>query len=166
MKQLVHFRFEPRQIAGLQMTALLEAFDPNTIATPALRGYCGSVVIRFSHPADGPHPILLPELCRFLRVLARRWGLHSACFFCDFKGPFLLTYFAAQLDHLLVAEYEEGNNFIVRHRPDELEALRRTAFDSVQQLGRRAGLTTGQIQGRQQKISKCISTAFIYPWHG
>ena len=166
MKQLIHFRFEPRQVAGLQMAALLEAFDPNTIATPALGNYCGSVVTQFQYPADAPHPVLIPELRRFLRVLARRWSPHSAPFFCDLKTPFLLMYFAAQLDHLLVAEYAEGSHFIVRHRSAELEALRGTALEGVYQLGRRAGLTTGQIRGRQHRISQRFASAFIYQFHG
>jgi hypothetical protein len=148
------------------MAALLEAFDPNTIATPALGNYCGSVVIQFQFAAEAPHPLLIPELRRFLRVLARRWGPHSAPFFCDLKTPFLLMYYAAQLDHLLVAEYAEGDHFIVQHRSAELEALHSTALYGVQQLGRRAGLTTGQIRARQLRISRHVASAFIYPVHG
>ena len=148
------------------MEALLTAFDTNTMSDPGLRHYCGSVVIQFHHPEDAPHPVLNPELRKFLRVLAHRWGPHSAPFFCDVEGPFLLTYFAAQLDHLCVAEYGEVDNFIVRHRPDELEAVRQTALEGILQLGQRAGLTTGDVRTRQRKVAKLLSTAFIYPVHG
>ena len=166
MKQFIHFRFEERQVASLKMEALLAAFDANTMSDPGLRHYCGSVVIQFHQPDDAPHPVLNPELRKFLRVLAQRWGPHSAPFFSDLEGPFLLTYFVAQLDQLCVAEYEEDDNFIVRHRPDELEAIRQTALEGSLQLGRRAGLTTDQIQGGQQKISELFSTAFTYPFQG
>ena len=43
MKQFIHFQFEPGQVSSLQMDALLEAFDLQTISIPALRDYCGSV---------------------------------------------------------------------------------------------------------------------------
>ena len=99
-------------------------------------------------------------------MLAQRWGPHSAPFFCDAEGPFLRIYFAAQPDHLLVATYGEDDAVLVRHRPDELEALRRIALPGILQLGRRAGLTTNQIQGRQGEISKLFSTAFTYPLYG
>ena len=166
MKQFIHFQFEARQVASLKMEALLGAFDTKTMSDPGLRHYCGSVVIQFHNPDTAPHPVLNPELRKFMRVLAQRWGPHSAPFFSDTGGPFLLIYFAAQLDHLLVAAYGEDDAVLVRHRPDELEALRRIALQGILQLGHRAGLTTDQIQGRQGKISKLFSTAFTYPLYG
>ena len=166
MKQFIYFQFEARQVASLKMEALLAAFDTNTMSNPGLRHYFGSVVIHFHNPDDAPHPVLNPELRKFLRVLAQRWGPHSAPFFSDLEGPFLLTYFAAQLDHLCVAEYGEVDNFIVRHRPDELEAVRQTALEGILQLGRRAGLSTGEVRRRQRKVANLLSTAFIYPVHG
>jgi hypothetical protein len=147
------------------MATLLEAYDPNTIAAPALRHHCGSVVIQFNHPADGLHPILLPELRRFLRVLAQRWGPHSAPFFCEMQSPFLLMYFTAQLDHLWVGDYLTKKDFLVRHRPDELESLRQTANAGLQQFGRRAGLTASEIRRRQLRIARLFATVFIYPLH-
>ena len=166
MKQFIHFQFEARQVASLKMEALLAAFDTNSMSDPGLRHCCGSVVIQFHHPDDAPYPILNPELRMFLRVLAHRWGPHSAPFFCDVEGPFLRLYFAAQLDHLLVAAYGEDDAVLVRHRPDELETLLRIALEGILQLGRRAGLTTDQIQGGQEKISELFSTAFTYPFQG
>ena len=166
MKQFIHFRFEARQVASLKMEALLAAFDAKTMSDPGLRHYCSSVVIQFHHLDDAPHPVLNPELRKFLRVLAQRWGPHSAPFFSDLEGPFLLTYFVAQLDHLCVAEYEEDDNFIVRHRPDELEAIRQIALEGILQLGRRAGLSTGEVRRRHRKVANLLSTAFIYPVHG
>ena len=166
MKQFIHFQFEARQVASLKMEALLGAFDTKTMSDPGLRHYCGSVVIQFHHPDTAPHPVLNPELRKFMRVLAQRWGPHSAPFFCDVEGPFLRLYFAAQLDHLLVAAYGEDDAVLVRHRPDELETLLRIALEGILQLGRRAGLTTDQIQGGQEKISELFSTAFTYPFQG
>ena len=163
MKQFIYFQFEARQVASLKMEALLAAFDTNTMSNPGLRHYFGSVVIHFHNPDDAPHPVLNPELRKFMRVLAQRWGPHSAPFFCDLEGPFLRKYFAAQLDHLLVAAYREDDAVLVQHRPDELEALRRTALEGILRMGRRAGLTTDQIQGRQGEISNRFSTAFPYP---
>ena len=164
-KQLIHFQFEPRQVANLQMDALLEAFDPNTIATPALRGFCGAVEIRFNPAADAPHPVLNMKLRQFLRVLARRWGPHSAPFFCELESPFMLMYFTAQLDNLLVAEYAEGDDFVVRHRAPELQALRNLAHVGISKMGRRAGMTAAEIHRRQSKISMLFEIVFHYPFH-
>lgn len=165
MKQFIRFQFEPSQVANLGMDTLLEAFDPNTIAIPALRNYCGAVEIRFNHTEDDPHPILNVKLRQFLRVMARRWGPDSAPFFCEFETPFMLMYFTAQLDHLLVAEYAGGKDFIVRHRPPELQALRNRAHEGISRMGRRAGMTAAEVRRRQSKISTLFETVFIYPFH-
>lgn len=165
MKQFMRFQFEPSQVANLRMDTLLEAFDPNTIATPALRNYCGAVEIRFNLAEDGPHPILNVKLRQFLRVMARRWGPDSAPFFCELESPFILMYFTAQLDHLLVAEYAEGEDFVVRHRPTELQALRNSAQEGISKMGRRAGMTATEMRRQQTKISTLFETVFIYPFH-
>jgi hypothetical protein len=166
MKQFIHFQFEPQQVASLQREALLAAFDTHKMSDLGLRHYCGSVVIQFNHPDDAPHPVLNPELRKFLRALARRWGPHSAPFFCDVEGPFLLLYFVALLEHLCVAESAGGGDLLVWHRTDELAALRRTALVGIEQLGCRAGLRAGEIRERQRKVAKLLSTAFIHPTHG
>ena len=165
MKQLIHFQFEPRQVSSLQMDTLLQAFDLTTISNPALREYCGAVEIRFNHADDSPHPVLNMDLRQFLRVLAKRWGPHSAPFFCEFKTPFMLTYFTAQLDNLLVAEYPDGDDFVVRHRAPELQTLRKIAHEGISKLGRRARMTACEIRRRQDKVSMLFETVFIYPFN-
>lgn len=165
MKQVIHYQFEPRQVAHLQMDALLQAFDLNTMSNPALREFCGAVQIRINHADGGPHPVLNMKLRRFLRVLARRWGSHAAPFFCEYESPFMLMYFTAQLDNLWVAEYAAGDAFVVRHRAPELQRLRGVAHEGISKMGRRAGTTAGGIRRRQAKVSTLFETVFIYPFH-
>jgi len=77
----------------------------------------------------------------------------------------MLLNFTAQLDSLLVAEYSEGDDFVVRHRAPELQALRNLAHDGILIMGRRAGMTTGEIRQRQNKVSMLFETVFHYPFH-
>jgi len=135
------------------MEALLAAFDTNSMSDPGLRHCCGSVVIQFHHPDDAPYPILNPNYVCSARA-GTPLGTTFRAVFLRRRRSIPAAVFAAQLDHLLVAAYGEDDAVLVRHRPDELETLLRIALEGILQLGRRAGLTTDQIQGGQEKISE------------
>jgi hypothetical protein len=79
------------------------------------------------------------------------------------QSLFLLLYSTAHLDHLCVAEYKPNKKFVVRHRPDELESFRQTAQVGLQQLGRRAALTTSEIRRRQLKVA-AVDWPFCTGW--
>ena len=163
MKPTIFFQFEPWQLANLNMDSLLEAFDASTIAVPSLSGFCGVVEVRFSHTDGVAHPILNMDLRRFLRVMATRWGPHSAPFFCKCDNSFLWLYWAAQLDHLVIIQRESNERVEIRHKPDELEALHRIAQEGIFLLGNRAGMTADKIRHRQETILKFLSAAFRNP---
>ena len=163
MKQFIHFAYESRQIARLQLDVLLQVFDPGRIAIPALRDYCGAVVIRFDLPAGAPHPLLNLEIRRFLRVMGRRWGPGSAPFFCETNGEFLPLYFAAQLEHLQIVTYAANDQVAMRHRPQELQTLSRISLAGIRHLGLRAGMTEDEIHRRQAEVSTIFSEVFRNP---
>ena len=165
MKQKVLIQFEPRQVVNLQMDSLLAFFNPNRIASAGLRDCAGILTIRFNHPSGDLHPLLIPDLRYFLRVLGRRWGVGSAPYFSEPGGDFLPLYFAAQLEQLHVLTFAAHHRLAVRHNPQELEALRRGALAGVEHIGRRALMPAGEIQSLQDEISGLFARAFRNPIH-
>lgn len=162
-----YFRFEKRQVDRLEMDVLLDVFNANQISNDSLGEYFGSVQIEFGgYTRNDSHPILIPELRRFLRILAKRWSPGSATFFTEWHSPFLLLYFAAQLDNLKIFERPSTDEFVLFHRPEELAAVEQAAFTGLEKLVRRAGLGASVMDEHQQIISKLLAGMFCHQRQG
>ena len=160
-----YFRFERRQVERLEMDGLLEMFNVEQISNYSLGEYFGAVQIEFGgYSWHDPHPILVPEMRQFLRILAKRWGPGSAAFFIEWHSPFLLLYFAAQLDHLNIIERPTTDEFILFHRPEELAAVKKNTFTGLEKLVLRAGLGASVMAEREQILSKLLAGMFCHQW--
>jgi len=165
MENPIHIQLEPRQIIYLQMDGFLQFFDPANIPKRALASHCGKAIITLNYDTTSIHPILLPELRKFLRTLARRWGTDSAPFFCEPYTQFMALYCAAQLETIQITEYVADGKIIVRHHRAELIALNLTLLAAIQEMGTRAGMTMTAIENRQEKFSRFLSSTFLNELH-
>jgi hypothetical protein len=136
-------------------SSLIEAFDPRRMTPQGLRMYCGTLQITFDgYREERRLPFLIPQVRAFLRDLRQAWP--HAAYFCDLGNDYLGIEAASHINHMRVLQRDGEPDFHLWIATEELNQYIAISQESIDALGRRAGMSRAKIRERQERYAEYI----------